>query len=345
MTRIITHQHCLDGFHSAFIAKQYLLPFLKIDTTNIVIVPVNPTEIELDQFELQETDFVLDLPRPKRPVFFWADHHPTSKPRKDNSTSSSITPQQIAKHEMWRDNASCTGLLIDYLTEQNYSLPKEVFLLKEILDKTDTASYTPKEYEECFVTPNFINPNLLQQTIFLSTTFQTKDAVLNNILFTHLLTEPQGPIPTLSSYYNNPYIKFLSIAHFQNMAEWRALMDTIFEENKEAACVIQDDRKLTIRRGVVDRFYVYYKFKDAKYSINLRDHEDGTSRIGIGKNVFYFKEQPIDIGQLCKTTGKTYGNGSGGGHKDVGGCSVLKENADDAIKYILKEITTAINKA
>ncbi len=347
MTRIITHQGCLDGFHSAFIAKQYLLPFLKIDTNNIEIIPANPTEIELDQIELQPTDFVLDLPKPKRPVFFWADHHPTSKPRAPiaNQTTSQ---EQILKipitHEMWRDNASCTGLLIDYLTQNNYPLPKEVYLLKETLDKTDTASYTPKEYEDCFIEPNFTNPTLLQQTIIISTTFQTKDAVLNNILFTHILKEPQGPIPTLSPYYNNPYLKFLALAHFQNMKEWREIMNTIFEENSEASCVIQDDRKLTIRRGVVDRFYVYYKFKDAKYSINLRDHDDGTTRIGIGKNVFYYKDQPIDIGQLCKTVGKKFGSGSGGGHKDVGGCSVLKENANDALNFILNEIKTALHK-
>ena len=345
MIRIITHQHCLDGFHSAFIAKKYILPFLNINTEHIEIIPVNPTEIELDQIELQETDFVLDLPRPKRPVFFWADHHLTSKPRiKDQSTQITTTQSIKIPHEMWRDNASCTGLLIEYLTEQKYQLPQEVFQLKAILDKTDKASYSPKEYEECFVTPNFSNPSLLQQTIFLSTTFQTKDAVLNQILFTGLLQKNLGSIPTLSEYFQSPYLQLFAKAHFQNMKEWRELMDTIFEENIQASCVIQDDRKLTLRRGVVDRFYVYYKYKNAKYSINLREHDDGTVRIGIGKNVFYYKEQPIDIGQLCKSVGKRFGNGSGGGHKDVGGCAVDKDNGDLALHYILDEIKKAIPK-
>ena len=336
MTRIITHHHCIDGFHSAFIAKKYLLPYFQ-KNQDAIVIPLNPNDVELGLFEFDKDDIVLDLPKPQKKVFFWADHHKTNKPKENLEE----LHQTTATHIEWRDNPSCTGLLIDYLQEQGISLLSEVLELKKILDKTDTANYTPKEYEQCFVLPNFENPTLLQQTIILSAIFQTKDANLNTEIFQGLFNLQLGSIPSQSNFFQSPFINLLAKAHFKNMEEWRTLMDDNFELDPKTKTVIQDDRKIRLKKGVPDRFYVYYKYKDSDYSVSLREKDLDKIAIGIGKNVFYNKFNPLDVGKLCKTVGKMFGKGAGGGHKDIGGCEVKKDNTDAALKYILDEIHKA----
>ena len=334
--RIITHHHCIDGFASAFIAKKYLLKYLNINEDTEVL-PVNPTEIELNLIELTEQDIVLDLPKPKQKVLMWIDHHPTSKPRE----SAEQLREHTATHTEWRNTPSCTGLLIDYLTEKGVPLPPEVFELKKVLDKTDTASYTKEEYEQCFVNINFKDPNLLQQMIILSTVFQTKDGVLNTQMFQDLFTLELGPIPQLSPYFKSPFIHILAKSHFKNLEEWRALMDKNFEKDEKTRTIIQDDRKLIMKKGLPDRFYVSYKFPESPYAINLREKDIDKVAVGISKNIFDSSPSLFDVGQTCKTVGKTFGEGSGGGHKDVGGCVVHKDQANAALKHILLEIENA----
>ena len=118
-------------------------------------------------------------------------------------------------------------------------------------------------------------------------------------------------------------------------------MEKYFVYDELSRCVIQDDRTVIEKRGIPDRFYVYYTFLHCSYGLNIKIVDEKTARIGLGGNVFFKNRNTIDVGAICKQVGREFGEGSGGGHREVGGASVLLEKADDAIAFILKRLREA----
>jgi len=323
--RIITHAGCLDGFCSAFVFKKYIAPTLKIPE-DIEIVPVMPKEIELEEVEIQKGDIILDLPRPKKEVFFWCDHHITNKPEEEK------------KNHHWKLAPSCTGVLIELAVSRGVKENEELKNFKQCMDIIDGAMYDKKQYKECYY-PAKDKLTALQQFHALSSSFQTKDPNLNDEIYRRLLSNNLERSPITSSWFKSEFIRFFYDARLRSYQEWRDQVDTYVYYDEKSKCVVQDDRKIRFRKGLVDRFYVHYKFPETSYSISLRPElESDQVRMSIGCNIFHKERCKIHIGNLCREVGKKFGEGSGGGHLQVGGCTVLAGKADDAMRFILEKM-------
>ncbi len=336
--RIITHAACTDGFCSAFVLKKYLLPKLLPKLTekqiqNIPIYPIKPHHVS--EFEFQETDLVVDLPRPPTPVLFWADHHTSNKPEEQ---------EELPKHFHWKQEHSCAGYLLDLAKEEGVKITKELKEFKEAIDIMDGALYTKKVIKQCFYPQkDYEKPSQLLYLHMLGNMFHTRDRNLNEAIFRTLLTTKLGTTPFNTPLFQSLQPLLFHKAMLKGFKEWREHVDTYVEYNKKAQTVVQDSRKVNISKGIVDRFYVYLKFPDSSYGINVKEEREGDfARIGMGCNIFHKERCKLDIGALCRETAEKFGEGIGGGHYGVGVATVFQDKVDDALKFILKKFEKSL---
>jgi hypothetical protein len=334
--RIITHGNCTDGFCSAFIVKKYFNTLFnkslsQEELKNIPIFGIHPRDIQLELFEFQKGDIVVDLPKPAGDFFFWCDHHETSKPKEES----------LSENELWRLVPSCTGLLIDLAKENGLKLNKEIKDFKQAIDVMDGALYTKEDIKLCYYEQDSNNLPL-QKLHMINAIFFTRDRTLNDTLFETLLMDDLGTTPLSSKNIWQFRPDIFHKVQLEGFAKWRAQLDTYVKYDEESKTVVQDDRDSNKRRGVVDRFYVYMKFDNSSYAINIRVNREGGARIGIGTNIFHKDRGKVDIGELCHIVGTKFGDGVGGGHFGVGGSGVHEDKVDEAIKFILETLKTGV---
>lgn len=358
--RLIAHTGCLDGFSSAFVFKKHWKYLLtaesrlklkpeEVTVTNAEILPLYPGEIQSKEFKSTPGDVVVDLPRPAGEILFWCDHHATAKPEKgDWNAESTRYPNQH-----WKIAPSCTGYLIDLAVQNGLPATPELLAFKEALDKIDAAEYTLQEIQECYYTHNnLFNPAInsamntvtshnlttLQKAHALGAMFNTRDRILNHEIFKTLLSTELGETPLSSPaiWQLNPLMFYR--AQLSGYKEWRENVDTYLQYDTEAKCVIQDDRKIAMVKGVADRFYACIKFPESSYNLSLKPMDPENMRVGIGSNIFHKERCKVDLGKLSRDIGRRFGKGSGGGHHDVGGAMINPENADAMIEYVLKKL-------
>ncbi|MBI2666779.1 hypothetical protein HYX13_04155 [Candidatus Woesearchaeota archaeon] len=330
--RILTHSNCLDGFCSAFIVKKYFNVILgttlsQEEIQKIPVIGVEPQELQ--EKEVTAYDLVVDLPLPIENVFFWCDHHITSKPK-----------NTLPKNYHWKDEPSCTGYLLALAEERGLTMSDELKAFKKAIDIKDAALYTVEHIKECFYPQkNYELASPLLKLHMIDGMFSTRDKVLNDEIFRTLLSRELGetPLSTQTLWQLDPLL--FHRAHLESYAQWRENVDTYLVYNEEIKTVVQDDRKAEKRRGVADRFYVYLKFPQASYSVNFGViEEENKTRFGLGSNPFHKDRCKVNLGELCKEIGKKFGFGPGGGHHGVGGVSVKKENTDKALEFILGKL-------
>ncbi|MDP3990395.1 MAG: hypothetical protein Q8Q01_04275 [archaeon] len=327
--RIVTHANCTDGFSSAFVIKKYFNILLGKDLSqkeidSIQIVGVMPPDIQTGSFKTTVDDIVVDLPNPVTKVLFWCDHHDTSKPK-----------SELSENYYWKPTPSCTGYLLELVEEKGGKLSKETFDFKRAIDTMDSASYSPEQIRLCYYKQeNYDSTNPLLQLHIIGSMFNTRDRVLNDEIFKTLLSGKLGetPLSDENLWKLNPLM--FHKAQLESYAQWRDVVDPYLEYKEDIKVVVQDDRKATISRGVADRFYVYIKFPNAKYSVNLRLIDNETTRFGVGSNIFHKDWCDVNIGKICFETGKKF-EGAGGGHPAVGGVNVKSKHTDEALQYIL----------
>ena len=330
--RIITHGNCTDGYSSAFVVKKFFNALFGTDLSeeeikNIPVLGVQPQDVQSGKVELSSGDIVVDLPTPQAKVFFWCDHHLTTKPK-----------QALPKNKYWKIAPSCAGYLIDLSMEKGAKSSKELLEFKKMIDTIDNAEYTKKEMKECFYKQHtYENPSPLQRLTMIGAMFNTRDRVLNDEIFRTLLTSELGETPLSSKalWQLNPLM--FHKAQLESFELWRKNVDTYVSYDEDAQCVVQDDRKAKLNIGIPDRFYSYMKFPQASYHVNLRIiDEEKKCRLGIGSNIFHKERCKVNIGELCKEVGIKF-NGSGGGHFAVGGVVIRADKADEALKFILEK--------
>jgi hypothetical protein len=330
--RIITHGGCIDGFSSAYTVKKYFNTLLGTKLTekqiqDIEVIAVNPSEIQRDSIDLKENDIVVDLPEPQRKVLFWCDHH------------ASAEPKETKENFHWKKTPSCTSFLLDLAIEKGLKETAKIKEFKRDMDIIDSAAYTKEQIKECFYKQdNYDELTSLQKLHIITAMFKTRDRIFNEWVFRSLLSEElaETPIYTDAYWKLNPVMYHKSI--LENFQRWREVTDEYVEYDEKVKCVIQDTRKVSRKKGVVDRFYVYMKFDNASYGMNIRETYEGEVKIGIGCNIFHKERCKIDIGALCKEISEKYGEGSGGGHATVGGAVINPEHTDECIKYILTRL-------
>ena len=327
--RIITHGNCTDGFCSAFIIKKHFNTFFntklkEIEIQKIQVIGLQPRDIQLGEFEFQDNDIVLDLPKPDKEIFFWCDHHLTAKPNE----------KDLNDRCKWKQAPSCTGYLIELAQEKGLKSNKELKDFKRSIDIMDNAEYTKEDIQQCYYPQKSYNTPL-QKLHLIGSMFHTRDKNLNDEIFNTLLTNKLGDTPISTEFIDQLQPLMFHKAQLQSFADWRKNVDTYLKYNKEVSCVIQDDRETKFKRGVPDRFYIYMKFPQASYGINLKVIDEKMARIGIGSNIFHKERCKVDIGRLCKEVSKKFGEGSGGGHYHVGGCTINPNKCDEVIEFIL----------
>jgi hypothetical protein len=327
--RIITHGGCtsLDGFSSAFIFKKYFCPILKIPS-DIETIGINPYDVQTGKFQFEKGDIVLDLPKPNSEIYFWCDHHSSAKPK-----------TKLTENHYWQETPSCAGLLIDIAVEKGLKLSKELTEFKNAIDKMDGALYTKDEIKLLYYPQdNYDNITTLQKVHIISSLTHTRDYLLNEGIFHELLSDPLGETPvSTDSFYNLRPLLFYKVM-LKGYAEWREWVDQFIYFNEEAKCVVQDNRLSKQQRGNVDRFYSFMKFDKSAYSVNLKQVDEETARIGIGSNIFHKDRCKIDIGKICSEIGRKFGDGAGGGHYYVGGATIHSSNMDSALEYVLEKM-------
>ena len=324
--RIITHANCTDGFTSAYIFKKYWKFFVPTSTQEEIdsaeIISLMPKEVK--DFEFEETDVVLDLPRPSGKLLFWCDHHDTNKQEEER------------EEDHWEVKPSNAGYLLDIAAGNGLKITDDLAEFRRICDIMDDAQYTVEEYKKCYYASE--ENSVLVKLHMIAAMFHTRDRHLNNEIFTHYLSGDLFSSPLEDDLIWNMSPSIFFSAHLKAMQEWRENLDTYVEFIEDAKCVVQDDRNCLRKKGVVDRFYVYAKYDNAVYGFNCKVVDEEEARIGIGSNIFHKDRCTLNIGQLCKEVGTKFGSGSGGGHYHVGGCTIAANKLDDAKKFILDKL-------
>ncbi|MBI4151676.1 hypothetical protein HY496_01785 [Candidatus Woesearchaeota archaeon] len=339
--RIIAHAGCTDGYGSAFVVKKYgkyliHAPITKDDLAHAEILPFYPGDVQTGNFAFTSGDIVVDLPRPKSDILFWCDHHATTKPE---------SGEPLPQNNYWKITPSCTGYLLDLAFQNGLNATPELREFQKVMDTIDAAEYTPAEIKECYYSPSdFNNLTALQKIHAIGSMFNTRDRILNLEIFKTLLTARLGETPLSSPalWQLNPLMFYR--AQLLSYQEWRENVDTYLVYDADAKCVVQDDRKTAMTRGVADRFYACIKFPQSSYNLSLKPIDPETMRLGLGSNIFHKERCKVDLGKLCRDVGKKFGTGAGGGHYYVGGGVIKTENGDAGIEYVLKKLKEGENK-
>ncbi len=337
--RIITHLGCLDGYSSAFMVKKFFKELTgkeisEEELKDIDVVGTYPGDVQTESFEFHEDDIVVDLPQPLTKVFFWADHHLTSKPKEEKN------------NYFWKEAPSCSGFLIELAEEKGATLSDEIKRYKETIDKIDTAEYSAEEIKECYhLQNNYDNPTDLQKAVMVLAMIHTNDNYLNQQVLKTLLTINLGETPVEGTELQKLNPMMFYRAQLEGFAIWRKEVDEYIYYDEEHDCVVQDDRKVKFTKGLADRFYAYTKFPEANYNVRIKPIERDLARISVNCNIFHKDWCMLDIGLLCANVGKKFGEKSGGGHYTVGGAIINLENSDKALKYILEKLKEADDEA
>ncbi len=324
--RILTHGGCIDGFCSAFVFKKYFSHLLS--DANVEIIQLQPKDMQLGEFAVQPGDIVLDLPQPREKVFFWCDHHLSAKPK-----------NQLPANYYWKLAPSCSGYLLELAFAAGPEPAPQIKAFKEALDIIDDAQYTPEQIQECFYPQISAGASSLVKMHQIAAMFHSKDINLNEEIFKTLLSLElaETPLESKGIWQLKPDMFFRSL--LKSYAQWREWVDAYLYV--DSGCVIQDDRKVKFSKGVADRFYAYMKYPLASYGLSIKIVDEKEARIGLGSNIFHKERCLVDIGKLCKMAAQRFGTGAGGGHYYVGGATILAENVDEAIQFILAELKKA----
>jgi len=318
----------MDGFCSAFVFKKYwkyLIPELnEEEVKEAEIILAYPRDIQEGLIEFTNQDVILDLPRPDEKILFWCDHHSSNK------------TEDLPDNNHWKIHPSNAGLLLEIAEKNGLELDAELKSFKEASEIIDAADYTKEQIEDCYY-PSSKELSDLMKMHMIATMFHTRDAELNTEIFLTLLKDlGKTPLTTESLWQLKPKMFFR--AQLRSMQVWRETVDPYIELLEEEKCVLQDDRKRKLFRGVPDRFYSFIKFPEASYSFVLKPLDNDLCRIGLGSNIFDKKRCKVDIGEICREVGKQFGKGSGGGHYYVGGATIDLDKIDEAKKFILEKL-------
>lgn len=329
MQRIITHGGCTDGFCSAWIFKRYFPEFLEKE---VEVVGLQPRDMKTGEFSFLPTDIVLDLPAPKEKVKFWADHHVTNK-----------VEGELPENYHWEQTPSCASLLIQLLKKKGVQITEAIEAFREASDIMDGALYTEEQIKSCYYREGITTtPTALQKLHMLSSVLRTRDRTLNDLFFSYFLKEPQGETPLDDPTLWQQAVPIFFEAMILSHEEWRKNIDPFLTYEKQAQCVIQDNRSDEKIYGSYDRFYSFIKYPEASYSLLLKPMDEDLLRLGIGSNIFHKDRCKINIGELCESISKQFGDGTGGGHYYVGGLVIPAKNGDAAKTAILDALQKSL---
>jgi len=283
INRIVTHAD-LDGLASAV----FLYFGLKFSNNKFILDDRFKIEFlnyrRLRTFEFEETDAVLDLPKPDR-FQLWFDHH-------------SLNSKEILRteKEWWDPSAPSTADLVwQRFSKFMRRLSTFHFKLHKAVNIIDSANFSRHQ---------LLNPDFFGQ---LSRTLRTRNFRADRRYLSDLFT--------IMIYSGDPQFHIETFSTFMNRKKYHSILDKRAEElfNKHATDLF--DGKLIIldlteEKIRFNRYITSLIRDDFLYEIQLFK-DDGRVILRIGKNIFKKEQIPLDLGLIARKLG-------GGGHDGVG---------------------------
>lgn len=264
-----------------------------------------PWLIQSGKFWIKEGDIIVDLPFHEK-ASLWIDHHKSTSIYDDGS-----------KNRIYDSSKkSCPALIYEKFHEK-YPILEQFKYLIEPSNKIDAAEFTKEDLK---------NPDEFGKlSISMRSDDRKKDDEFRLFLINMLSYMKADQV------IKQPIIKARVDERMVALEEWKTKVKEFVQEFKEEKVLVVDLCNSDIPRG--QKFWLYLMYPNNSHSIIIDDIKNSNLvKISVGKNIFEEYNREIDISELMKKYG-------GGGHKDVGGCGVPKEDKEQVIKEIIKAIS------
>ncbi|VVB99594.1 Uncharacterised protein [uncultured archaeon] len=263
---------------------------------------VDPGTVQAGKIPFREFDIISDLPFDKR-CGMWFDHHESSKPKEGQKFEGA-----------WAMKPSCARVIYDWA--ENPYLDKYKDALEEV-DRIDSGNVPigqARQPSGWFLLSNTLESNAEKRVddYYRRHVIELirKNPDINAVLADEEVAERVKNV-------NNDLAKFKELL----LANTKMMGKVAFS----------DMRGVTeFPRG--NNYLVYSLFPSAVTSVRIMplDDEKDSVKLSVGHNIYGHKST-FDVGAAMKKLG-------GGGHRPVGGASVAKDEVDEIVKKLIREI-------
>ena len=308
--RIVTHTD-FDGLVGALLLRE----ILKIDR----VVFAEPWILQRGEYDVQPGDVIVDLPYDPR-CAFWADHHAS------NTEIAVAAKKERPGRVLFNPRKkSCASLVRDAFCDHHPWLNEQrIIAMVEAADKIDTASFSREDLE---------HPDVWGRlSMSLKSDDRRKDDEYREFLLNLLTALPPEKV------IEQPLVR-------DRVAKKEAEHNLFLANVTKYATFLPEERIVLLdltttpeEEGSAPPFTTYLLYPDADLSITITTivHDDLRYKISVGKNIFSEESRSgtgLNIGEIMKRHG-------GGGHKAAGGCSVAREEKEEFLKALVKELRT-----
>lgn len=263
---------------------------------------VDPGTVQAGKIPFTKSDIISDLPFDKR-CGMWFDHHESSKPSAERKFEGA-----------WALKPSAARVIYDYY--ENPYLDKYAAALEEV-DKIDSGNVPLEEAR---------NPT---GWFLLSNTLETNAEKKEDDDYRRHVIELVRKNPDIARVMQDEWVEE-RVEHVKgDLEKFKSLL--LANTKMIGKVAFSDMRGVTeFPRG--NNYLIYSLFPDAITSVRIMplDEDRDSVKLSVGHNI-YGKKSAFDVGTAMKKLG-------GGGHRSVGGASVAKEEADEIVKKLIKEI-------
>lgn len=291
--RVITHSD-FDGLFSALL----MCEITGIDPENVIVM--QHWQIRKDEFEFKPSDFVVDLPRPKEPIEFWADHHVGDS--LDEVNCKDFAYDSKAK--------SCAGVIYKKFAHSYPQIEKYSKYI-HIVDKIDSASYTLEDFRN--------HDKFSIMSLSLKTFDREMDKYYFKFLLKHILSEG------FRRTAEKEWVKARYQYKLDSIKRWKEAIKPFIQIND--GVIIVDTREVEQKFPKGSSIHLFEEHPETRVAIIISTNYFNGTSIHVGENPFFKDRNNVHIGHLMQKYG-------GGGHKGVGGCE-LKEDSENAIQEIV----------
>lgn len=263
---------------------------------------VDPGTVQAGKIPFTRFDIIADLPFDRR-CGMWFDHHESSRPNADTKFEGA-----------WKLAPSAARVIYDYY--ENPYLEKYSHALEEV-DRIDSGQVPIEQARQ---------PSgwfLLSNTLETSAEKKEDDEYRRHVI--SLIRKN----PDISRVLEDGKVAARA-ANVRN--ELETFREMLLANTRMIGKVAYSDLRGAQELPRGNNYLVYSLFPSAITSVRLMplDEDKDSVKLSVGHNV-YCKKSDFDVGAEMKKIG-------GGGHHQVGGASVKKEEADAIVKRLIERI-------
>ena len=263
---------------------------------------VDPGTVQAGKIPFNKYDIISDLPFDRR-AGLWFDHHESSRPSAERKFNGA-----------WKLAPSAARVIYDHY--DNPYLEKYKAALEQV-DKIDSGNVPIEQARE--PTGWFL----------LSNTLETNAEKKEDDDYRRHVIELIRKNPDVDKILRDEWVAERVENVKGGLEKFKKML---LENTKMIGKVAFSDMRNAVEFPRGNNYLIYSLFPSAVTSVRIMplDEDRDSVKISVGHNI-YGKKSTFDVGAEMKKLG-------GGGHKPVGGASVKKEEADEIVKRIIKEI-------